>query len=281
MIHIFTVDPTTGKGAEQNPLALPSTTGGSGRVNSLPPVSGVGYRGAAGARGVTERAVPGRRVERGRLRRRRRPPHDVPEDRAGRRVPGGRRVRPPGARVRVERVQRDAVSDRSGQRARSRRRSPASAAGSGTSAAIRRGWSPTPTGRPSTWRSPNRDLVAVVDTSTGSVTHLIPSASAGPGHRADERRDLTRRHHALLLRRGRGRGGGDLADQRRRPPTLTACTCRLRRGRSPGTARRSARRCCARAPNGPAAGLREPRSGATNGACSLRWPAPAAVARSG
>ncbi len=42
VIHIFTVDPKTGKGVEQNPLQLPSTTGGSGRVNSLPPASGVG-----------------------------------------------------------------------------------------------------------------------------------------------------------------------------------------------------------------------------------------------
>lgn len=42
MIHVFTVDPATGKGVEQDPLALPSTSGGSGRVNSLPPVSGVG-----------------------------------------------------------------------------------------------------------------------------------------------------------------------------------------------------------------------------------------------
>lgn len=43
VIHIFTVDPVTGKGVEQSPLQLPETTGGSGRVNSLPPVTeGVG-----------------------------------------------------------------------------------------------------------------------------------------------------------------------------------------------------------------------------------------------
>lgn len=42
VVHIFTVDPRTGKAVEQDPLQLPPTTGGSGRVNSLPPVSGVG-----------------------------------------------------------------------------------------------------------------------------------------------------------------------------------------------------------------------------------------------
>jgi YVTN family beta-propeller protein len=42
VIHIFTVTLSTGKGVEQEPLPLPSTSGGSGRVNSLPPVSGVG-----------------------------------------------------------------------------------------------------------------------------------------------------------------------------------------------------------------------------------------------
>jgi len=42
VVHIFTVDPATGTGAEQEPLVLPETEGGSGRVNSLPPVSGVG-----------------------------------------------------------------------------------------------------------------------------------------------------------------------------------------------------------------------------------------------
>jgi YVTN family beta-propeller protein len=43
VIHIFTVNPATGTGVEQSPLQLPETTGGSGRVNSLPPVKeGVG-----------------------------------------------------------------------------------------------------------------------------------------------------------------------------------------------------------------------------------------------
>jgi YVTN family beta-propeller protein len=42
VIHIFTVDPSSGQGTEQAPLQLAATSGGSGRVNSLPPVSGVG-----------------------------------------------------------------------------------------------------------------------------------------------------------------------------------------------------------------------------------------------
>ena len=42
VIHIFTIDPSTGRGVEQDPLQLPATSGGSGRTNSLPPVSGVG-----------------------------------------------------------------------------------------------------------------------------------------------------------------------------------------------------------------------------------------------
>jgi YVTN family beta-propeller protein len=42
VIHIFTVDHTTGTGVEQTPLQILETTGGSGRTNSLPPVSGVG-----------------------------------------------------------------------------------------------------------------------------------------------------------------------------------------------------------------------------------------------
>jgi YVTN family beta-propeller protein len=42
VIHIFAVDPATGTGTEQTPLQLPATAGGSGRLNSLPPVSGVG-----------------------------------------------------------------------------------------------------------------------------------------------------------------------------------------------------------------------------------------------
>jgi YVTN family beta-propeller protein len=42
VVHIFTVDPSTGRGTEQTPLQLAETTGGSGRVNSLPPATGVG-----------------------------------------------------------------------------------------------------------------------------------------------------------------------------------------------------------------------------------------------
>jgi YVTN family beta-propeller protein len=42
VVHIFSVDPSTGHGTELAPLQLAETTGGSGRVNSLPPVSGVG-----------------------------------------------------------------------------------------------------------------------------------------------------------------------------------------------------------------------------------------------
>jgi YVTN family beta-propeller protein len=42
VIHIFTVNPATGEAVEQAPLQLAETTGGSGRVNSLPPVTGVG-----------------------------------------------------------------------------------------------------------------------------------------------------------------------------------------------------------------------------------------------
>ena len=42
VIHIFTVNRRTGRGVEGTPLQLPATTGGSGRTESLPPVSGVG-----------------------------------------------------------------------------------------------------------------------------------------------------------------------------------------------------------------------------------------------
>ena len=42
VIHIFTVNPRTGLGVEHTPLVLPPTTGGSGRIDSLPSVSGVG-----------------------------------------------------------------------------------------------------------------------------------------------------------------------------------------------------------------------------------------------
>ena len=42
VIHIFTVDPETGKGVEQNPMQLPATAGGSGRLELAAAVSGVG-----------------------------------------------------------------------------------------------------------------------------------------------------------------------------------------------------------------------------------------------
>ena len=42
VVHIFTVNTSTGTGVEQAPLVLAETTGGSGRTNSLPPVEGVG-----------------------------------------------------------------------------------------------------------------------------------------------------------------------------------------------------------------------------------------------
>ena len=42
VVHVFTVNPRTGTGTERSPIGLPATTGGGGRVNSLPPVSGVG-----------------------------------------------------------------------------------------------------------------------------------------------------------------------------------------------------------------------------------------------
>ena len=42
VIHAFTVNPSTGQGVEQGPFQLPATSGGSGRMNSLPPVSGAG-----------------------------------------------------------------------------------------------------------------------------------------------------------------------------------------------------------------------------------------------
>jgi YVTN family beta-propeller protein len=42
VIHVFTVNPKTGKGMEQTPLQIPPSSGGSGRTNSLPPASGVG-----------------------------------------------------------------------------------------------------------------------------------------------------------------------------------------------------------------------------------------------
>jgi len=42
VIHIFAVNPRTGTGVEGNPLQLSATSGGSGRTNSLPAASGVG-----------------------------------------------------------------------------------------------------------------------------------------------------------------------------------------------------------------------------------------------
>jgi YVTN family beta-propeller protein len=42
VIHIFSIDPSTGKATEQTPLTIPTTTGGTARSDSLPPVSGVG-----------------------------------------------------------------------------------------------------------------------------------------------------------------------------------------------------------------------------------------------
>jgi DNA-binding beta-propeller fold protein YncE len=42
VIHVFSVNSSTGEGVEGNPLPLAATTGGSARTNSLPPVSGVG-----------------------------------------------------------------------------------------------------------------------------------------------------------------------------------------------------------------------------------------------
>ena len=42
VIHVFALDAATGRGAEQTPIALPQSSGGSGRTNALPPVSGAG-----------------------------------------------------------------------------------------------------------------------------------------------------------------------------------------------------------------------------------------------
>ena len=39
VVHVFAVDERTGRGAERDPIPLPQTTGGSGRQNSLPPVT--------------------------------------------------------------------------------------------------------------------------------------------------------------------------------------------------------------------------------------------------
>jgi len=42
VIHVFDVEQAGGRGTEREPLVLPATSGGSGRVNSLPPVTSAG-----------------------------------------------------------------------------------------------------------------------------------------------------------------------------------------------------------------------------------------------
>src|SRR5947209_6873844 len=42
VVHVFAVDRATGRGTELDPISLPSSSGGSGRTNALPPVSGTG-----------------------------------------------------------------------------------------------------------------------------------------------------------------------------------------------------------------------------------------------
>jgi YVTN family beta-propeller protein len=42
VVHVFSIESATGKGTELSPIVLPETKGGSGRVNSLPPVEGAG-----------------------------------------------------------------------------------------------------------------------------------------------------------------------------------------------------------------------------------------------
>jgi YVTN family beta-propeller protein len=42
VVHVFTIDPATGLATEGNPLTIPATTGGSGRIDSLPPSNGAG-----------------------------------------------------------------------------------------------------------------------------------------------------------------------------------------------------------------------------------------------
>jgi YVTN family beta-propeller protein len=42
VVHVFTIDAASGHGVEQDPIAIPASSGGSGRTNALPPVSGVG-----------------------------------------------------------------------------------------------------------------------------------------------------------------------------------------------------------------------------------------------
>jgi YVTN family beta-propeller protein len=41
VVHVFTVDPASGRATEAEPIAMPSSTGGSGQRNSFPPVSAV------------------------------------------------------------------------------------------------------------------------------------------------------------------------------------------------------------------------------------------------
>jgi DNA-binding beta-propeller fold protein YncE len=40
VVHVFRVNPATGHSVEENPIALPATSGGTGQMNSLPPASG-------------------------------------------------------------------------------------------------------------------------------------------------------------------------------------------------------------------------------------------------
>jgi YVTN family beta-propeller protein len=42
VVHVFSIEPAAGTGTELSPIVLPETKGGSGRINSLPPVEGVG-----------------------------------------------------------------------------------------------------------------------------------------------------------------------------------------------------------------------------------------------
>jgi len=42
VVHVFSVDPTSGKGTEQNPIALPNPGSGAARTNSFPPLTGSG-----------------------------------------------------------------------------------------------------------------------------------------------------------------------------------------------------------------------------------------------
>jgi YVTN family beta-propeller protein len=42
VVHVFSIEPSSGSATELSPIVLPETKGGSGRLNSLPPVEGVG-----------------------------------------------------------------------------------------------------------------------------------------------------------------------------------------------------------------------------------------------